>query len=186
MVQSMQRNWWVLALRGLFAIIFGILVIVWPGLALSSLILLVGAYFFVDGVFSIVSSVRDWSSNSHAWVGLVEGVLGILAGIATFIWPGMTAILLLYFMAFWAVLTGIMEIVAAWRLRQEIEGEIWLVLAGLLSLVFGIALIIFPGTGALAVLGIISGYSILFGISLILLAFRMRNHDESQPLRAAG
>jgi uncharacterized membrane protein HdeD (DUF308 family) len=186
MVESLQRNWWMLALRGVLAIVFGILVIVWPGMALSSLILLVGAYFFVDGVFSIITSVRDWSSNRNGWLGILEGVLGVLAGIATFVWPGLTAIVLLYLIAFWAVVTGVLEIMAAWRLRQEIEGEIWLALAGILSIAFGAMMFLFPGAGALAVLGFISGYAILFGITLILLAFRLRNHDSAQPLRTAS
>ncbi len=174
MLDAMQRNWWVLALRGVFSIIFGILVIVWPALALETLIILAGAYFLVDGVVEVVTAVKRRATNPHWLWGVLEGVVSILAGIGAFLWPGLTALVLLYLIAFYAIMTGVFQLIAAWQLRKEIEGEIWLGLGGLLSIVAGILLILFPGTGALAVLGIIAAYSILFGVILIVLGFRLR------------
>ena len=184
MLSAMQRNWWVLALRGLFSIIFGILVIVWPGIALETLLLLVAAYFLVDGVVEIVTSIQQRATNPQWLWGVLEGVVSVLAGIGAFLFPGITALILLYLIAIYAIMTGILQLIAAWQLRKEIEGEIWLGLSGLLSVIAGILLILFPGTGALAVLGIIAAYSILFGVFLIILGFRLRNMPPG-PMGAA-
>jgi uncharacterized membrane protein HdeD (DUF308 family) len=179
MLNVLARNWWVLALRGIAAILFGILVFVWPGIALTSLILLFGAYAIVDGVLSIANGIRDRATNSRWWVMLLEGLVGILAGIATFIWPEITAFVLLYIIAFWAIFTGIMQIIAAIELRKEIEGELLLGLGGLASVIFGILLIVFPGTGALTVLWLIGGFSIAFGVLMLILAFRLRGMQDT-------
>lgn len=175
MVDAMQRNWWVLVLRGVFSIVFGILVIVWPQIALETLIILAGAYFLIDGVVEIATAIQRRATNPHWLWGVLEGIVSILAGVAAFLWPGLTALVFLYLIAFYAIMTGVLQLIAAWQLRKEIEGEIWLGLSGLLSVIVGILLIVFPGTGVLAVLGVIAAYSILFGVVLIILGFRMRN-----------
>jgi uncharacterized membrane protein HdeD (DUF308 family) len=167
----MQRNWWVLALRGVLSIIFGILIIVWP----ASLILLAGVYFLVDGIVEIIMAVQHRATNPHWLWSVVEGIVSILAAIGTFRWPDLTALVILFVIAFYAIMTGVVQLIAAWQLRKEIEGEIWLGLSGLLSVIAGILLILFPGTGVLAVLGIISAYAILFGVVMIILGFRLRN-----------
>ncbi len=174
MLEALSRYWWLVVLRGVFAIIFGVLAFVWPGITIGALIILFGAYALVDGISSIITGISRRKSNSQWWVLLLEGIIGVVAGILAFVYPGMTALALLYFIAVWAILTGIMEVVAAIRLRKEIDNEWWLVLGGVLSIIFGLLLIIFPGSGALGLLWVIAAYSILFGIMLVILGFRLR------------
>jgi uncharacterized membrane protein HdeD (DUF308 family) len=179
MLEIMARNWWMLAVRGIIAILIGIVALVAPGLALATLVALWGAYALVDGVLSIIVAVRHRSDYSNWWVTLLEGIVGIVAGIATFIWPAITALILLYIIAAWAIITGIFEIIAAIQLRKEITGEFWLGLSGLLSIVFGILLILFPGQGILTLLWLLGIYAIIFGIFLLLLGFRLRGQAGS-------
>jgi len=189
MITQVARNWWALALRGLFAILFGILVFLAPGITLEALILLLAAYFVVDGVGNIITAFNNRTHNNQWWVTLLEGVISILAGIGAFLWPGMTALILLYLVAAWAVVTGVLEIVAAIRLRKEIENEFWLGLAGLLSVLFGVALFVWPGTGILTLLWLLGGYAIVSGIFLLMLAFRLRglnkpiSNQPTEPIR---
>jgi len=180
MLDVMARNWWVLLIRGIAAILFGIAVILVPGIALTVLVLLWGAYALVDGVFALIAGFQGRATNDRWWVTVLEGLVGIIAGILTFIWPDITAIALLYVIAAWAIITGILEIVAAIRLRKEIEGEFWLGLAGLASIIFGVLLILFPGAGILTLLWLVAIYAIAFGILEIILAFRLRGHAD-QP-----
>lgn len=174
MLENLSRYWWLVVLRGVFAIIFGILAFVWPGITIGALIILFGAYALVDGISSIITGISRRNSNSQWWVLLLEGIIGVVAGILAFVYPGMTALALLYFIAVWAILTGIMEVIAAIRLRKEIDNEWWLILGGVLSIIFGLLLIIFPGSGALGLLWVIAAYSIIFGIMFIILGFRLR------------
>jgi uncharacterized membrane protein HdeD (DUF308 family) len=177
----LSRNWWALALRGLAAIIFGILAFVWPGITLWALILLFGAYMLVDGVFAIVAAVRVAGEAARWWLLLVEGILGVLAGIVAFVWPGLTALALLYFVAAWAIVTGIFEIVGAIRLRREIEGEWALILGGALSVLFGVLLVaVGPGVGLLSLVWLIGVYAVAFGVLLLILAFRVRNERSTE------
>jgi uncharacterized membrane protein HdeD (DUF308 family) len=171
MLHLLARYWWTVALRGLLAVLFGLLAIFMPGKTLLVLVLLFGAYAFLDGIFDLVSGVR---SPRHNWAFLLEGIVGIIAGVVTFVWPGITAMVLLYLIAFWAILTGVFEIVSGIRLRTAIANEKWLVLTGILSLLFGILIIIFPGAGALAIAFWMGAYALIFGIMLIALAFRLR------------
>jgi uncharacterized membrane protein HdeD (DUF308 family) len=170
----LARNWWVLALRGVFAIIFGILALVWPLTALFMLVLLFGAYALVDGIFAVIAGISSIGHDRRWWAVLLEGLAGIIIGVLTFFWPGNTALILLYFIAAWALITGILEIVAAIQLRRVITNEWALALGGVLSIVFGVLLFLFPGTGALSLVWLIGAYAIIFGISLIILAFRLR------------
>ena len=177
----LSRNWWALALRGLAAIVFGILAFVWPGITLWALILLFGAYMLVDGVFAIVAAVRVAGEAARWWLLLVEGILGVLAGIVAFVWPGLTALALLYFVAAWAIVTGIFEIVGAIRLRLEIEGEWALILGGALSVLFGVLLVVVgPGVGLLSLVWLIGVYAVAFGVLLLILAFRVRNERSTE------
>jgi uncharacterized membrane protein HdeD (DUF308 family) len=174
MVVVLARNWWALALRGLAAVLFGIMAFAWPGMTLGVLVLLYGAYALVDGVLAIIAAVAGRTSGMPWWALLLEGVLGITVGILTFAWPGITALVLLYLIAAWAVATGVFEVVAAIRLRREIRGEWLLALSGVISVLFGIALVINPVGGALAVVWLIGAYAIAFGVLLIALGFRLR------------
>ena len=171
MLHLLARHWWALALRGVFAVLFGLLTFFIPGITLLTLVLLFGAYALLDGIFDIISAIR---SPSHHWALVLEGLVGIIVGILTFIWPGITAMVLLYLIAFWAIFTGVLEIVAGVRLRAAIANEVLLILMGVLSLLFGLFIIIFPGAGALAVALWIGAYAFIFGIMLIALAFRLR------------
>jgi len=184
MLEHMSKNWWILLVRGIFAIIFGILAFVSPAPTILALLWLIGAYLLADGVFALISAFRHRGSNSNWWVLLLQGITGILAGIGTFVWPGLTAIFLIYMLAFWALFTGVFEIVAAIRLRKEIEGEWLLALGGILSVLFGLFMFIAPAAGVLALVWIIGSYAILFGVLLIVLAFRMRGAAQS-PNRPA-
>jgi uncharacterized membrane protein HdeD (DUF308 family) len=172
MLHLLARYWWALALRGLFAVLFGLLAFFMPKITLLTLVLLFGAYVLLDGLFDIVAAIR---SPSHHWALILEGIIGIVVGILTFLWPGITAMALLYLIAFWAIFTGVLEIIAGIRLRQVLTDEIWLILMGVLSLLFGLFILIFPGAGALAVVFWIGAYAFLFGIMLIALAFRLRS-----------
>ncbi len=147
-IGELPRHWWVVALRGLAAIIFGVLAFILPGPTLAVLIVLYGAYAIVDGVLALYAAVR---SGDNRWTFVIEGVIGIAAGLVAFVWPGITALALLFVIAAWAMLTGIMEVIAGVRLRRAIDNEWMLIIAGLLSVVFGILLIAQPGAGALAI-----------------------------------
>jgi uncharacterized membrane protein HdeD (DUF308 family) len=175
MVIVLARNWWALVLRGLFAVLLGITAFAWPGITLGALVLLYGAFALADGVFAIASAVVGRTQGTPWWALLVEGLVGIAVGVITFLWPGITALALLYLIAAWAVVTGCLEIVAAIRLRKEIRGEWLLALSGILSVVFGVALVVNPGAGALAVLWLIGAYAIFSGSLLIALGFRLRS-----------
>jgi uncharacterized membrane protein HdeD (DUF308 family) len=181
MLHLLARYWWALALRGVFAVLFGLLTFFIPGITLLTLVLLFGAYVLLDGIFDIVSAIR---TPSHHWALILEGIVGIIAGILTFLWPGITAMVLLYLIAFWAIFTGVLEIVAGIRLRETLTAEIWFILMGVLSLLFGLFILIFPGAGALAVVFWIGAYAFVFGIMLIALAFRLRGfrHREAQGI----
>jgi uncharacterized membrane protein HdeD (DUF308 family) len=172
-VDSLSRNWWAVVLRGSAGILFGIITFVAPAISLVSLVILFGAYAFIDGVFAIVSSVRA-RGNDRWWLLLVEGVAGVATGVLTVFWPGITALVLLYLIAAWALVTGVFEIGAALRLRKAIRGEWLLALSGVLSIVLGVLLVAEPGAGALAVVIWIGAYTFVFGALLVALGLRLR------------
>lgn len=174
MLELLARYWWVLVLRGFVAIGFGIVAYAWPGLTLATLVLLFGAFALVNGVFAVFGAFAGRGARDHWWLLLLEGLLGIGVGILTWRAPALTALALVLYIAAWALVTGVLEVVAAIRLRAEIEGEFWLGLAGLLSIGFGVLLMLSPGAGALALLWVIAAYAIVFGVLLILLGLRVR------------
>lgn len=179
MVQIYATKWWALLIRGIAALLFGILAIVWPGLTLGALVILFGAYALVDGVFTLVNAFSGLSTMQRWWMVALEGVAGIIFGLLVFFWPGLSALALLYFIAAWAIITGVMEVIAAIQLRREITGEWFLALAGVASILFGVIAFIAPGAGALALIIFIAAYAIIFGIALILLSFRVRSFDRA-------
>ena len=169
-------NWWSFVLRGLVGVLFGLLTLFSPGMALATLVYAFGFYAIADGVFNIVVAFRRNAAASQPWWGLLlSGIFGIVAGFIALFDPGITAIALLYVIAAWAVVTGILEIAAAIRLRRQVKGEWLLALSGVLSVVFGVLIAIFPGPGALAVLAWIGAFATLYGILLIALGFRLRS-----------
>lgn len=172
LIDQLARHWWVMALRGLAAVLFGILAFVWPGMTLAVLVLFFGAYALLDGILGIAAALRG--EADHRWAMLAEGVIGVLAGIATFAWPGLTALVLLYIIAGWAILTGLLEILAAVRLRRVIDNEWALIVGGVLSVLFGVLLVVSPGAGALTVVWLIGTYAIIFGVTLLIVSWRLR------------
>jgi uncharacterized membrane protein HdeD (DUF308 family) len=173
-------RWWMVAVRGVAAIVFGVLTFLAPAASLLALVVLFGAYALVDGAFNIASAIRS-AKGRQRWGSLVfAGVSGIAAGVLTFVWPSITALILLFLIAAWAVVTGVAEVVAAIRLRKTIKGEWFLALSGVLSVVFGLLLFIFPGAGALAVTMWIGAYAIVFGGLLVGLAFRLRSWERTE------
>ena len=173
---GLSQRWWVLLLRGIAAIIFGVLAFMWPGLTLVSLALVWGVWAFVDGVTSLVVaiSVRDGGAGHRWWLAIV-GVLGILAGVATFMAPVAVAGVLLLFIAIWAILVGVLQIWGAIQLRKEISDEWMLILSGLISIAFGALLIWRPAAGALSLIWVIGFYAIFAGILYVALSFRVRS-----------
>ena len=178
MVIVLTRNWWALAIRGLLAVVFGILAFLLPGVTLAALVLLFGAYAIADGVFAIIAAVKASGGARRWWWLVLEGVLSIAVGVLTFVMPEITALFLLYLIAFWAILTGVFEIVIAIRLRKEITGEWLMALSGIASVLFGALLVLFPGAGALAVIWWIGAFAIVFGVLLLALAFKLRNWER--------
>lgn len=173
MINMFAKNWWVFALRGVFAILFGVLAFIWPEATITALVLLFGAYALVDGLLSAYTGFTD--PNYRWWVGLLEGVVGLAAALVAFFYPGLTAIAMVYLVAVWAILTGVFEIWGAIKLREEIKGEWLLALSGVASIAFGLLLAFFPGMGLLTLIWLIAGYAIVFGVMTILLAFKLRN-----------
>lgn len=168
-LESATRIWWLWLLRGIFAILFGILAFANPALTLVSLVLLYGVYALADGVIGVFAG-----ATSRAWWLVLFGILGIIVGFYTFVYPGVTAFALLFLIAGLAIARGISEIVHAIRLRKEISNEWWLILSGAISIIFGIVLIANPGAGALAMIWVIGAYALVFGVLQIVFAFRLR------------
>lgn len=179
----LTRSWWLLLLRGLLAIAFGVLTWFQPAISLAALVLLFGAYALTDGILGVWAAFAGRGIHEHWWVLLLAGLLGIGAGILTFFAPDITALALLFYIAIWAIATGVLQIVAAIRLRKEISGEWLMILAGLASLAFGVLLVLQPGPGALAVLWLIATYAIIYGGLLVVLAFKARRFGKmvAQP-----
>ena len=178
---TLTKTWWVLVLRGVLAIVFALLTFTWPGITLAYLIVLFGVFALFDGLLHIVAAFRSGSANW--WALLLAGIIGIAAGVLTFFCPGLTALTLLYFIAFWSIMAGVAEIIAAIRLRKEIEGEWMLALAGIIAVLFGIVLVAHPGAGALGLVLVIGAYAFVAGIVLIALGFKLRSwgHKSLRP-----
>lgn len=181
LASTLSRGWWLLLLRGLVAIIFGVLAWVQPAITLAALVLLFGAYSMADGILCLWTAIAGPKGHEYWWLVLLEGFIGIGIGLLTFFAPGVTALALLFYIAIWAIATGTLEIAAAIRLRKEISNEWLLLLSGLASVIFGVLLAAQPGAGALALLWLIGTYAVLFGVLLLILAFRIRGFVSKLP-----
>jgi uncharacterized membrane protein HdeD (DUF308 family) len=167
------RNWWALALRGAAAVIFGLIAFGMPGLTLTVLVLFFAAYLLVDGVFALIAGLRA-AEHHERWGALaLEGVLDLIAGAAVVMWPGLTLVVFIYVAAFWAVVTGIALLVAAFRLHHR-HGEWMMLIGGILSIAWGILVALFPIAGILVWAWWIGAYALIFGIAMLILAFRLR------------
>jgi uncharacterized membrane protein HdeD (DUF308 family) len=178
-IATLARNWWAVLLRGILGVLFGIVTFFAPGISFGAIVLVFGAYALADGVLAIISAIRTRAENERWWVLVLEGLIDIAAGIVTILWPGMTALVIIYVIAAWALITGGLEIGTAIRLRKVITHEWWLVLAGIASIAIGVMLALFPGIGALTLMLWVAGYALVFGVLMIGLAFRLRSWGKS-------
>ena len=178
MVHALAKNWWLLLLRGIAAIIFGVLAFAWPGMTLLTLILFYGAFALVDGVLAIIAAITGGAPAPRWWLAII-GLLGITAGLLTFLMPGLSALVLLFFIAGWAIATGVFQIIGAIQLRKEIDNEWLQIQGGVISVVVGIGMMFAPGAGALARVWVIGTYSVIIGGVLVVLAFRLKKHAHS-------
>lgn len=180
MITTLKQNWWIPVVRGVFAVIFGAIALLAPALALTALVVVFGAYALIDGAMAIYSGYQGRHVHEHWWITVIEGVFGVIAGIAALLLPVFVGLTLLIVIGFWAIATGVMEVVLAFHLRKEIEDEVYLGIAGILSVLFGLFVIIFPLGGVLAIAWLIGLYSILFGGFMIALGLRLHNMDDSK------
>ncbi|WP_445502575.1 HdeD family acid-resistance protein [Microvirga sp. G4-2] len=183
----LARNWWAVALRGVFAIIFALIAFFWPDATILSFVLFFSAYMLVDGVFGIVAGIRAASQHERWGLLILEGVLNILVGLLAFLMPGLTVVFFVTLLAVWSLITGILMIVAAFKLSPAF-GRGWLIFSGLVSVLFGVALLIAPLIGAVVLTWWLGAYAMVFGIALVILAFRLRSRKDdltgSASLRA--
>lgn len=172
LVRQFANHWWLFLVRGVMAVIFGIIALVWPEITVLALVTLFGAYVIVDGFFSFVQAFRG--EGRVRWSLLVWGLVSVAAGITVLLWPGITALVLIYMIGFWAILTGIVEIMAAIAFRKEMTNEWALALGGVLSIAVGAFMVIAPGSGALALVWLIGAYAVAFGLMLVAAGFALR------------
>lgn len=173
MLTQLSRNWWVLVVQGVLAILFGIMAWVWPAATVLVLVILFGAYTLVEGIFAIVAAIRGTDRNGRGWLALI-GVASVVIGLVALFWPGITALALLYVIAAWAVVRGAITIVGAIQLRKEIRGEWVLILSGAVSVIFGLLLMFWPVSGVLTVIWLIGVYAVFLGIMEIVLGFQVK------------
>ena len=184
MLIILADRWWTFVVRGIAAILFGLLTFLWPGITLTALVLLFGAYALIDGVLSIVGAVTSERGHGRWWAPILRGVLGLIAAGVTVVFPGLAALALLYLIAAWAFVSGAVGVAAAISLRKYLEKEWLLALGGVLSMVFGILLMIFPGAGALALVLWIGAYMFVAGCLLVVLGLKLRTWGRSQDAAA--
>jgi uncharacterized membrane protein HdeD (DUF308 family) len=175
MLAILAKNWWVIAIRGVAAIIFGIITIVSPQAALLTIVYLFAAYAIVDGLSSILAAVRgEGITRGHGLWFFVLGAIGVIAGIGSIVYPNITALVLLYFVAAWAIVGGATQVYMSYQLRKEIQGEWLLALSGIAAIAFGVLLIVYPGAGLLSVLALVATFAIIYGVILLILAWKLR------------
>lgn len=173
MVAMLARNWWAIGIRGAVAILFGLVALFLPGATMLSLVLLFAAYIFVDGVFGIVSAVRAARAHERWGLLVLEGLVDIAVAAVAVLWPGITVVAFVFLVAFWAILTGVLELAAAFRL-EFIDGRGWLIFGGIVSVLYGALLIVAPMVGAVVLTWWLGAYALVFGVSLVVLAFKLR------------
>jgi uncharacterized membrane protein HdeD (DUF308 family) len=186
--QTLVQNWWLFLLRGIFGIIFGCIALIFPGATILSLVIVFSAYILVDGVTAIISAVRAIRRKEDRWGVLIfEGLLNIAVGIAAFLWPGLTVVAFVWLIASWAIVTGGLMTAAGFHLNID-HGRWWLILGGLLSLAYGVLLIITPLIGAVVLTWWLGAYALAFGIALVIFSFKLRSrqHEQVNPTVVGG
>jgi uncharacterized membrane protein HdeD (DUF308 family) len=176
-LSTRKRDWWLIAIRGIAAILFGLAAFVWPGLTLEALVVLFAIYVLVDGVVSTVAFLRRPGQSPSLVVG---GIVSIIAGVIALIFPGLAALSVVILIAAWAIITGVAEIALTFRLRERLTVELLWMLAGIASIIFGVVLIVFPAAGALALIWFIGAYAFFVGLLLVILGFSLR---AATPIR---
>lgn len=183
---ELARWWWTFILRGILAIAFGVLAFLAPGLGIAVLVGLFAAWALIDGVTGLLAGIRSRDRDRSWWLAVLEGLAGIVAAIIALVFPVLAAEVLVIIIGAWAIVTGAFEIVSAIRLREQIQGEFWLGLAGVASILFGVVLFLFPGAGALSLVWLIGGFAIAFGAFLVVLGWRLRGINEQAKGGAAN
>lgn len=184
---ALKRSARYLAFGGVSAIVFGVVVLLWPGLSIVALTYLFGAYAFVYGILAVGSGLNLAAHKSTDWVPFVlGGLVGVAFGVVTLFFPGFTALTLVYFIAAWAITTGIFGIVVAIDFHGEVDGAVWLGISGALSILFGAIVAIWPGNGALAILWLIAFYAVVSGITQLVAAYRIHEFRSSVKQVAAA
>lgn len=177
-VVATARAWWTFIVRGIIAIIFGIVAFFAPVVGAAFLVGLFAAWAIIDGITALIGGWQRRERDGDWWLNLIEGIAGLAAGVLALIFPVLAAGVLVILIAAWAVVTGIFEIIAAIGLRKQIDNEIWLGLAGLASIIFGVIAFLFPGAGVLAIVWVMAAYAIIFGIFMLVLGWRLRGVNE--------
>ena len=178
MVKNLAKMWWLLALRGVFAILFGIVILAWPALTIEVLVIIYGVFALVGGILSMIIGLFNIGKNSNWWVMFLEGVLGFVVGGIVLKWPAMSLLLLIIIIAFWAIISGIAQIITAFFVRQQIKNEWLMALSGLISLLFGLLLFSWPITGVVVLSWLIGFYALLLGIFLIVFGFQVKTYTS--------
>ena len=186
LLDNLTRNWWLLLLRGLAAIAFAVVTWFWPGLTIAVFILLFGAFAFADGILGVWGAITGPKGDSDRWILLLWGIAGLATGAAAFLAPGLVTAFFVFLIASWAILTGILQVVAALRLRKQITGEWVLVAAGLASVAFGVVMAMNPGAGAVALSWLVAAYAFLFGILLVVLSLKVKGARKRVEALRAG
>jgi uncharacterized membrane protein HdeD (DUF308 family) len=174
MLALLSKYWWVLVVRGVMAVALGVFAFVWPLQTIAALVLVFGATALADGAFAIAASIAGHSITPYWWVLLLQGLLGVGVGVLTLFNPAITAAALLVYIAAWAIGMGVLQVIAAVRLRREITGEWWIALAGVAGIAFGVLLMRNPAEGALAVLWLIGSFALVWGVMLMIGGFDVR------------
>jgi uncharacterized membrane protein HdeD (DUF308 family) len=172
---NVKRYWWLFLIRGLFGLALGVLALLYPGATLAVAVILIGAYLIVDGIVAIAKAVQVMRADAHWWVLLLEGILSLAVGVAIFAWPGLSILSLAYLVGYWAIITGVLAIGTAFRLRAHVPGEWLYMLFGIVSVIFGCFVLFAPATGLVYIVLMISIYGFVVGFTMIALAFRARS-----------
>jgi uncharacterized membrane protein HdeD (DUF308 family) len=170
----LSKNWWLILLRGILAVVFGVLAFAWPGITIAVLVIWFGAYALVDGIFILIAAIAGWKHLEHRWLLVLEGLVGIWAGLITFRMPELTAAALLLLIAGWSLAMGVLRIITAVRLRKEIEGELWMILSGIVSIAFAFVVLWLPVASAVALIYMLGCFAIALGMAWVLVAFKLR------------
>lgn len=181
--EVLAERWWVVGLRGLLGIVFGLICLFVPAAAILSLVLLFSAYMLVDGAFGIYSAIKAARNGDRWGLLILEGIVDIAAGVIAFVWPAITAIAFVLIIAIWALISGALMLVAAFRLNID-HGRWWLALGGIASIIFGVVLILAPVVGAVVLTWWLGAYALVFGVLLLVLAFQLRSRREEHKRKA--